>query len=237
MRPLGVAAVNGIATGQRPQAIVPSVILCRGDHRREVHTLQPRPTARLRRQLLDIEAPGAIVRDDGVGGAAHADTLGQRTGIDTRNADAAPCAHPVIEIAGRAERGCRRDRLAHHTAERVRIGRFDIVLVGADIADVREGESDDLAGVGRIRNHLLIARHRGVETDFADGYAFGAKALAPDHRTISQNQYAGRAFGLGRRGRSGHGGSFGLYGFDAQTAGELGRGSACVNLFFLCREG
>ena len=64
----------------------------------------------------------------------------------------------------------------------MRLARLDILVVGADIADVREGEGDDLLRVGRVGHHFLIAGHRGVEAQLADRFAFGAEALAPHTR-------------------------------------------------------
>jgi hypothetical protein len=45
---------------------------------------------------------------------------------------------------------------------------LDVLVVGADIADMREGEGDDLPGIGRVGQDFLIAGHRGVEADLAD---------------------------------------------------------------------
>ncbi len=46
--------------------------------------------------------------------------------------------------------------------------RFEIVGVGADVADVWIGERDDLATIGRVGEYLLIAGHGGVEHHFAE---------------------------------------------------------------------
>ena len=74
--------------------------------------------------------------------------------------------------------------LAHDAAERERVGRLNILGVGADITDMRKGEGDDLAGVGRIGHHLLITGHRGVEADLADRLALRAEAAPPDRRSV-----------------------------------------------------
>src|SRR3546814_17584433 len=83
----------------------------------------------------------------------------------------------------------------------MRIQRFDIIWVRADIADVRKGEIDDLAGRARVGHHFLIAGHRGVEAHLAHGCAFCAKAMSPKARAVRQNEHArssiGRAFGIG----------------------------------------
>ena len=43
------------------------------------------------------------------------------------------------------------------------IGGFEVVIIGADIADVGKGEGDDLAGIGLVGEDFLIAGHGGVE--------------------------------------------------------------------------
>ncbi len=62
-----------------------------------------------------------------------------------------------------------------------------VFLVRADVADMREGEADDLAVVGGIGHHFLITCHRGVEADFANRRSRRAEAPAPQHRAIGQN--------------------------------------------------
>src|SRR3546814_5717853 len=68
----------------------------------------------------------------------------------------------------------------------MRIQRFDIIWVRADIADVRKGEIDDLSGIARVGHHFLIAGHRGVEAHLAHGCAFCAKAMSPQYRAVRQ---------------------------------------------------
>ena len=78
-----------------------------------------------------------------------------------------------------------------HDAARARRRRevdgLDVLLVGADIADVGKGESDDLPGIGRIGEDLLVAGHGGVEADFADGVAGRAEADAFEHGTVGKH--------------------------------------------------
>ena len=56
------------------------------------------------------------------------------------------------------------------------VHRLDVFLIGADIAHMRKGEGDDLAGIGGISQDFLVAGHGGVEADLADRMAGGAKA-------------------------------------------------------------
>ena len=63
-------------------------------------------------------------------------------------------------------------------------------MIGADIADMGEGEGDDLPRVARIGHDLLIAGHRGVEADLADRLPLRAEAPAPDQGPVRQRQHA-----------------------------------------------
>jgi hypothetical protein len=44
---------------------------------------------------------------------------------------------------------------------------FLVIQVGADVADVRIGEADDLPGVAGIGEDFLVAGEAGIENDFA----------------------------------------------------------------------
>ena len=69
-----------------------------------------------------------------------------------------------------------------------RLSGFDVFGIDAGIADQRVGHRDDLTGVGRIRQDLLIARHRGVEDDFADGFALKAVSLSSKNTPVFEQQ-------------------------------------------------
>ena len=56
----------------------------------------------------------------------------------------------------------------HHHAGGEGLGGLVVLGVHPDVADVREGEGDDLPGVGGIGHDLLVAGHRGVEAELAD---------------------------------------------------------------------
>ena len=162
--------------------------------------------------------PRRLVRDHGVGHALLADQRGQRAGVDAGEADDAARLQPVVEVARRAIVRRRGDVGVQDDAAGARrrrhVDRLDVVLVGADIADVREGEGDDLPGIGRIGEDLLVAGHRGVEADLADRVAGGAEAKAFQHGAVGQHQKR-RRLGLspsvagggpgGARRRLGHG--------------------------------
>src|SRR5690606_14608927 len=105
--------------------------------------------------------------------------------------DAAPF-QPRVEMFGRAVvGGCgdigAEDR-AHGASPGGRIEVLYVLAVGADIADVREGEGDDLPGIGGIGEDFLIAGERGVKTQLPDGMAGCTEAVRLEHRAVSQNQ-------------------------------------------------
>ena len=76
-----------------------------------------------------------------------------------------------------------------------RVEVLDVLVIGADIADMREGEGDDLAGIGRVGEDFLVAGQRRVEADFGDRASGGAKAAPFDDRAVGQHQQGGRLFG------------------------------------------
>jgi hypothetical protein len=116
--------------------------------------------------------------------------------------------HPAVQPLDRAEVRRLGHVLPHDHAKRMRRIRLDIVGVGADVADVREGEGDDLARERRVGHDLLVSGHRGVETHLAHRRAFRAETAAPGHLAVRENQNARGPIGLCGHGnglRLGHG--------------------------------
>ena len=126
-----------------------------------------------------------------------ADQIGEFAGIDARQADDAFGLQPFVEmlvgavIGGFGDGGL--DDAGLDRGGGREVGGFKVVIIGADIADVGEGEGDDLARIGGVGEDFLIAGHGGVEADFAHGLAFGAKALAFDDGAIGKDEKAGDA--------------------------------------------
>lgn len=71
------------------------------------------------------------------------------------------------------------------------VHRLDVLVVGADVADMREGEGDELSGIGGIRENSSTG-HRGVEADFAHRMALRAEAEAFQHGTVGKHEQRGR---------------------------------------------
>ncbi len=68
------------------------------------------------------------------------------------------------------------------------VRRLDIVVIGADIADMGEGEGDDLPGIGWIGEDFLIAGHGRIEADLAHGLARGAKPGPLQNEAVGENE-------------------------------------------------
>ena len=129
--------------------------------------------------------------------ALLADRAGQAAGIDAADADAAAACHPDGQFLGRAPvRGQRRVPPHHHPGGD---GVLRLVILGGDagIADMGEGEGDDLAGIGGIGHDLLIAGHRGVEDQFGHHLSGGAEAPAVKDCAVCKHQASGRFRGHG----------------------------------------
>ena len=62
--------------------------------------------------------------------------------------------------------------------------------VGAVISDQRISHGHDLAAIGRIGQHFLVTGHRGVEADFADPRAGGAKRFALENPAVFEGKKA-----------------------------------------------
>ena len=73
---------------------------------------------------------------------------------------------------------------------RPRVDAVGLHRLGADavVADLREGEGDQLAGVAGIGHRLLVARHRGGEDDLAHGMASSAPQARPSKRVPSSSR-------------------------------------------------
>ena len=77
---------------------------------------------------------------------------------------------------------------SHNEARHMGSGRFAVLHVDADIPDHRISHRDDLTAIARVRQYLLIASDRCVETDLAVSLPIGPYRDAFEHRTVFQRQ-------------------------------------------------
>src|SRR5262249_56155420 len=138
-----------------PARVVAFVHLPGRDLLREVHALEARP--RLGRLACRAVVDLAVGRmhHGAVGRAAVADAAGELARIDAGDADEPVRLEPTVQMLGRAPVRWLGDVDAHDESARGRSKRLDVLDVGSDIPDVREGEGDDLTGVGGIGHDLL----------------------------------------------------------------------------------
>ncbi len=204
----GSSLRGAVALVPDPWRLGPRCALPGGDLLGKVEPDEPAPGLCLGLQRLDVEISVRRMGDDGVGHALLANEHRQRARVDAGNGDDAAGGQPLVEMHGGTmvrrigEVGLENRAYRSGAVGRVQI--LDVLVVGADIADVREGEGDDLAGVGGIGEDLLIAGERGVEADLADGLAGGAEAVAFDDRSVGKHQKRGRPVGNPGRGLVGH---------------------------------
>ena len=213
-----------IAFAPAPLRFVPAIALAGGDILGEVEPDHAGPRCRLALQRLDLEFAVWIVRDHRVRHAVLADERGQRARVDAGDGDDAVRLEPHVEVLAGAPVGRRCDRGAQHAAAHAacrEARRFHVLVVGADIADMREGEGDDLSGIRRIGEDLLIAGHRRVEADLADRDAGRARAPSFDDGAVGQDEEGGRRL-VGPIGQRAHARRCGLLG---QSVGAIVHGS------------
>ena len=199
---IAVAPTETVSTLTIPHRFVPFVGLAAGDFFGEIHPLETWPGMRSGVEGRDVEPPLGIVSDDAVRRSEIANTPRQSPRVDPRDPDESMGSEPGGErlrraIARRFGGRCTQDEPAH------RRGRgFDVLPVRTDIADVRKSEDNDLTGIGRVGQDLLIAGDRGIEADLAGRCSDRAEAAAPKHRAIGEDE---RGVAVGRsRGRVAH---------------------------------
>jgi hypothetical protein len=117
---------------------------------------------------VHVEAAVGGVGQYAVRRAAVADAQGQRAGVDAGEAGDVVGAQPGVERRGGAPVGRLGHVLLHDQTEGGHVDGLVVLRRGADIADMGEGEGDELAGIGGVGEGLLVAGHAGVEADLAD---------------------------------------------------------------------
>jgi hypothetical protein len=136
---------------------------------------------------------GEIGGAEGAGhGTGVTEVAGEPTGVDAGDAGDAVTAQEGIEVLVAAPVAAATGHLPHHDAPAEGAGA--LVVGGCDpvVADVRVGERDDLPGVGRVGDDLLVAGQHRVEDDLAGrnpaGAEIGADGFALERRAVRQHQ-------------------------------------------------
>ena len=180
-----------------PARLVPMVGLGGGDFARQIEALEPGEGLEFSQHRRLVEPAVGGVADNAVGHAGLADAGRQGTGVDAGDADDVAGLQPSVEpVGGTVVRGVG-DVGAQHAAADPRKGghvhRLDVLVVGADIADMRKGEGDNLPRIGGVGENLLIPRHRCVEADFAHRRAWCADAEALQYGAVGEHEQRRRS--------------------------------------------
>ena len=105
-----------------------------------------------------------------------------------------------IELSGFCGAPVRRDlrELPNDEGFDVGAGRFFVVEISADIANVRIGETDDLAGVAGIGENFLITGEASIENDFAAAARDGAGSAAVKDAPVFESECRGAVLNFGQ---------------------------------------
>ncbi len=129
-----------------------------------------------------------------------ADVARQSPGVDAGQRRNAVPAQEGLEGLGGAPVRRLAGQVAHHDPPAVRDAGLVVGGVRAVVPDVGAGEGDHLARVGRVRDHLLVAAHGGVEHELARGHGQrGAGRLAAEDAAVRRHQQRRRPVALAGR--------------------------------------
>ena len=84
-------------------------------------------------------------------------------------------------------RGQRR-KFAHHQAFDVRLGRFLVVDIRADVSDVRVGQANNLAGITGVGENFLVTGEAGIKNDFSAAARSSAGRTAVKYSSVFQRE-------------------------------------------------
>jgi hypothetical protein len=89
-------------------------------------------------------------------------------------------------------------KLAHDERFDIGVRGFFIIEIGANIADVRISQADDLAGVAGVGENFLITGEAGIENDFAAAARDGAGGAAVKGAPVFQSESGGSVLNFGQ---------------------------------------
>jgi hypothetical protein len=80
----------------------------------------------------------------------------------------------------------------------VRLRRFLIFKIRADISDVRISQADNLPGVAGVSENFLITGEAGIENNFAAAARDRARGAAAKGAPVFQREYRGSVLNFGQ---------------------------------------
>ena len=116
---------------------------------------------------------------------------GQAAGVNPGQRDHAAFAEVIFQGLPTAPVASAGRTIPHYQPAGVNGRGFIIAGIGADIADVRIGQGDDLPAIRRVAEDFLIAGDRSVKNYFALGVTISADGFAPKQAAVFQGQKRG----------------------------------------------
>ncbi len=171
-------------------ALVPLIGRSHRDDLGEVHALEAREGARGAKRNLGVRLVRR--RDASALRPAFADDSRELSRIDAGDRDRFTLDQELLERMARAPARMQERQVADDEARGVDGIGLEVLGRDAGIADVRVGQRDDLAGIGRVGQDLLVARHRGVEHDLAGRDAGRPDGNTPKHRAVLECEHCRR---------------------------------------------
>ena len=157
------------------------------DRADQVAALHAGGRLRLRDERVRVDRPRA---DDAAHDAGRAQQSRQRAGVDTGDADDAVRREIVVQRPGGPPVAGDRRIVAHDESGHARCAGLPVLRLGnAVVSDLRTGHRDDLPGVRRIRQDLLITRHARVEDHLAGVDACSAHRAAGVPGTVLEGEH------------------------------------------------
>ena len=118
---------------------------------------------------------------------ARADAASDGAGVDVGDASHPLRSQELVEGGGAQGMAGPGAVLPHDEPRHLHLARLEVALVDAVVADQRVRRHDDLPGVRRVGQHLLVAGHRRVEYDLAERVGRRAKGEALIRRAVFQD--------------------------------------------------
>ncbi len=168
-------------------ALVPLVGRPHRHDLREIHSLEPGKGARSAKRHIGVGLVGG--RDATALGAALAEDTGELAGVDAGDCDRFALDQELRQRMARAPARIQERQVADDESRGMDRIRLQVLGRDAGVADVRIGERDDLAGIGRVGQDFLVARHRRVEDDLAGRDAGSADRNSPKHRAVLEREH------------------------------------------------
>ncbi|EIL99181.1 putative thioesterase [Rhodanobacter thiooxydans LCS2] len=168
------------------RALLPHVRRGSADHLGQVHAVQAGKRAGLGQRSIRVDL---LTGHDAAGECTLvAQDAGQPAGIDAGDRDRAVALQVVGQAFSAAPAAGAARQVTHDQPGRVHGGGFGIFGIDAGVADVRIGQRDDLACIGRIGEDLLVTGHGRVENHLADGFAGGTNGMAAKDAAVFEGQ-------------------------------------------------